>query len=147
MHFELDERLKADTILLATILEYKILLNKDSRFPWIILVPKVNGLSEMHHLSYDLQANYLKISNLMSKVLHHIYSPHKINIASLGNIVKQLHIHHVARFEYDEAWPGPIWGVGQAIPYSQTELEHTCHLFKKIIEDINQGELNVNYHN
>ncbi len=146
MSFKLDQRLDSDTLHISTINGICILLHKDKRFPWIILVPSILGVTEFHYLDYKVQIDCLKISNLVSKTLTQLYSPDKINIASIGNIVKQLHIHHVARFEYDAAWPGPIWGAGSPDFYTNDECEQQAIEINRVLNSINQGELNVNYH-
>lgn len=146
MSHTLDPRLANDTLHIATINSVSVLLHKDKRFPWIILVPNIESISELHNLDFDMQIICLKISNLISRVLTELYSPDKINIASLGNIVKQLHIHHVARFAYDDAWPGPIWGAGDPDFYTNDECEQQAVQVNRVIDSINQGELHVNYH-
>jgi diadenosine tetraphosphate (Ap4A) HIT family hydrolase len=123
MSFELDSRLSRDSILIANIDKVQVRLSKDSRYPWLILVPEITGITELHDLSYEQQLCVLNVSNITSLLLKTCFSPDKLNVASLGNVVKQLHIHHVARFEIDDAWPGPIWGQGESVLYGEDELQ------------------------
>lgn len=117
MKFKLDPRLETDSSYICTIGLCQIRMSNDSRYPWLILIPELADLTEIDDLSLFQQVEVLKISNILSKALKTCFKPDKLNTACLGNIVKQLHIHHVARFEYDDAWPGPIWGQGKSIPY------------------------------
>ena len=120
--FELDERLNSDTVVVTDLPLCRVLLMNDSQFPWLILVPRINGLAELHELDDENMQQFVTESRVASKVLQKCFTPHKLNIAALGNVVRQLHIHHVARFEADIAWPAPIWGRQPAVPYSQTAL-------------------------
>ncbi len=115
--FTLDARLQAETTEIGELDLCKILLMDDSRFPWIVLVPKRAGLVEIIDLgSADLQRLMDEIATA-SGVLEAATSPYKLNIAALGNIVRQLHVHVIARFENDAAWPSPVWGKGERVPY------------------------------
>jgi diadenosine tetraphosphate (Ap4A) HIT family hydrolase len=113
--FILHPQLAADTILVGEFPLCQVLLAKDGNFPWLILVPKINEISEFHDLTNEQQIQFLSESNAVSKLLKDGLSADKINIAALGNMVPQLHIHHVARFKEDACWPKPIWGQIPAI--------------------------------
>lgn len=95
----------------------------DSNYPWFILVPRVQGLSEIIELDNDQLAQFWQESNKLSRMLKTDFSAEKLNIAALGNVVAQLHIHHIARFKHDVAWPQPVWGVVSAIPYTNLQIE------------------------
>lgn len=99
----------------------------DSRYPWVILIPKVDGVSEIHELAEEQQQLLLRESMRLSKALDQLFSPHKLNIAALGNMVRQLHVHHIVRFENDASFPKPVWGVGDAVPYDPEALEETVN--------------------
>lgn len=115
--FVLDPRLDAETSVLGELGLCKVLLMDDARFPWIVLVPKRAGLVEIIDLgSADLVRLIEEIATA-SGVLEAATSPHKLNVAALGNVVRQLHVHIVARFENDAAWPSPVWGKGERVPY------------------------------
>ena len=120
--FKLDERLQNDTALVTDLPLCRVLLMNDSQFPWLILVHRINDLAELHELDDAQTVQYVAESRLTSKVLQHVFTPYKLNVAALGNVVRQLHIHHVARFETDVAWPAPIWGRQAAVPYSAEAL-------------------------
>ncbi len=111
----------------------RVLLMNDSRYPWLILVPRRPNISEIHHLSKDDQALLLSEISQTSKYLEKEYAPKKINIGALGNIVAQLHVHIVARHEGDAAWPGPVWGHSEALPY---DGENATEMVKKIKAEI-----------
>jgi diadenosine tetraphosphate (Ap4A) HIT family hydrolase len=120
--FELDPRLANDTIVLGDFIESRLLLVKDSRYPWCILVPKHSEITEMYQLSQSQQAQITKESALLGQTLMSLFDGVSLNIAALGNVVSQLHIHHVVRYVDDSTWPGPIWGVGTAVAYSRDDL-------------------------
>jgi diadenosine tetraphosphate (Ap4A) HIT family hydrolase len=120
--FVLDPRLQADTQPIGDLLFVRVLLLDDARFPWLILVPRIAGLRELIELSQTDQQRLLDDINRAAHVLHAIEKPDKLNIAMLGNVVPQFHVHVIARFERDAAWPKPVWGVGERIPYSAQEL-------------------------
>ena len=100
----------------------KVLLMNDSQYPWFILVPRQAGLKESIDLSDDDQIVLMKESAKLSHLLQKLFSPEKLNVAALGNMVPQLHIHHIARFKTDVAWPAPVWGKFSAVPYSDVQI-------------------------
>jgi diadenosine tetraphosphate (Ap4A) HIT family hydrolase len=108
--FELDPRLAADTLLIGDGGLCRVLLMNEDRYPWVILVPRVAGLTELYQLSPTQRQQLLDESMQLSERMMAHFSGHKLNVAALGNVVAQLHIHHVVRFRDDEAWPGPVWG-------------------------------------
>ena len=120
--FELNPRLQADTQILGDLPLCRVLLAKDSQYPWLILVPRVAGLREIHHLLPEQQQQLMQESCAVAALMEEALGPDKINVAALGNLVPQLHLHHVARFSTDAAWPGPIWGAHPAIPYQAQDL-------------------------
>lgn len=110
MTFALHPQLAKDTTLVGDLPLCRLLLSKDGNYPWFILVPRLVDTTEFHQLTDEQQAQYLIESNAVSLFLKENIGADKINIAALGNMVPQLHIHHVARFKDDIAWPNPIWG-------------------------------------
>lgn len=120
--FALDDRLRADTALVASLTLCDILLMNDTRFAWLILVPRRAGLVEVSDLGSDGQALLWHEVQRACAVLREVAPCDKLNIGALGNIVRQLHVHVVARCEGDAAWPGPVWGSGAAIPYAEKAL-------------------------
>ena len=123
MPFILDDRLVKDTIHLLELPLCRFLLMNDRRYPWLILVPRYSGLSEIHDLSDKDQSTLISEVTSATRALEKLFQPKKINVASLGNMVSQLHIHVIARLEEDEAWPNPVWGIGKSIIYSKNEAK------------------------
>ena len=121
--FSLAPELQRDCIELADWPLCKVLLMNDSQYPWFILVPRVADVKEIIDLSEELQITLLQESGKLSKLLQQVFSPDKLNIAALGNMVPQLHVHHIARFTTDPAWPAPIWGKLPTVPYSDEQIE------------------------
>ncbi|BBC41490.1 HIT family protein [Photobacterium damselae subsp. piscicida] len=119
MNFTLHERLAADTSVLGDFPLSRVLLAKEALGPWIILVPKKDNLREIHHLSEQEQIQLIKESCLIAQLLETDYKAEKINVGALGNLVPQLHLHYIARFSDDIAWPGPIWGNTKGIQRSE----------------------------
>lgn len=89
----------------------------DSRYPWLILVPRLPALRELADLSRDQQHSLLDEIHRASTALGTLGAFDKLNIGALGNIVEQLHVHVIARKHGDDAWPAPVWGRGSAVPY------------------------------
>ena len=125
--FKLDRQLEQDTVLVADWHLCQVRLMNDSRYPWVILIPKVEDVSEIHQLADEQQQLLLGESVRLSKALEQLFAPHKLNVASLGNMVRQLHIHHIVRFEDDASFPRPVWGVGDAVPYEAEALNETVN--------------------
>lgn len=120
--FVLHPRLEADTAPLTDWPLCRIVLMKDSNYPWLILVPRRAGIAEITDLSPPDQAALMAEIARASAALRGLTAPDRINVAALGNMVPQLHVHVIARFNGDPAWPGPVWGARPAIPYSPEAL-------------------------
>ena len=120
--FELDSRLQRDTVTLGNLPLCQVLLSRDANYPWCLLVPRREAVREIHHLNEEDRLQLIRESCHLAEVMAAVFVPKKMNIAALGNQVSQLHVHHVARFENDRAWPQPIWGVVAAAAYSDAEL-------------------------
>lgn len=123
--FTLDPRLEQDTVAVTDLLLSRVLLMRDARYPWLILVPAKQGLSEFDELEPADRARLFDEIADCARALRILYDPEKINVGALGNIVRQLHIHVVARRTDDPAWPGPVWGYGDAVPYAPEKLTET----------------------
>jgi diadenosine tetraphosphate (Ap4A) HIT family hydrolase len=121
--FKLYQRLQKDTIGITQLALSRVLLMNDSSFPWLILVPEREGVREIHELGPEDRLLLIEEITVASEIIRKLYSPDKINIGALGNLVPQLHIHVVGRFRTDRAWPGPVWGTGVARPYAAEELD------------------------
>lgn len=121
--FFLDERLENDTLPVAKLALCDVRLMNDSRWPWLILVPRIVGAEEIHHLNADDEAELYKEISEAALVLETVTGCLKINTGALGNIVRQLHVHIIARHEGDANWPGPVWGFGKRLDYDEKVAE------------------------
>jgi diadenosine tetraphosphate (Ap4A) HIT family hydrolase len=124
--FQLDYRLRADTIAVEDWDLSRVLLMNDASYPWLILVPRRAGLRDFHDLAgpdlLRLTAEIVRASNKLIALFPDGGKPDKMNVAALGNQVPQLHVHVIARFAGDPAWPRPVWGAAPARPYDETAL-------------------------
>ena len=127
--FALDPRLAADSAFIADGPLSQLRLMNDARFAWLVLVPRVADAVEWVDLDGNQQRLLLAELNLAARLLRASGPCHKLNIGALGNIVRQLHVHVIARNEGDAAWPGPVWGSGAPRKASPSELqEKVCRL-------------------
>ncbi len=131
--FTLDPKLNADTFLVADLKISRLLLSNNANYPWLILVPRHADLVELTDLNFEDQTQVLREINLVAAVLQKKFQPHKLNIAALGNVVRQLHIHVIARFENDAAFPNPVWG-GAAKPYVPEDAERLIQELQLLIK-------------
>ena len=122
----LHPRLAADCLRLGAFPLSELLLMNDARYPWYILVPRREGIREIYALAEADQSQLLHESSTLARAMVEALAPHKLNIAAIGNIVPQLHLHHVARFTGDAAWPAPVWGRGEAEPYAGESWREVC---------------------
>ncbi len=120
--FELDPRLAADSVFIADGPLSQVRLMDDTRFPWLLLVPRVPGAAEWIDLDGGQQRLLLAELDQLSRLLRGEPGVEKINIGALGNIVRQLHVHVVGRHAGDPAWPGPVWGSGTAARHAADAL-------------------------
>jgi diadenosine tetraphosphate (Ap4A) HIT family hydrolase len=116
--FELHPRLAADCFDLGDLSLCRLLLMNDARFPWCILVPRIEGLRDFHDVPREERLTLFDEIERVSKVLAAEANAIKMNVAALGNMVPQLHVHVIARTANDAAWPGPVWNAGPAVPYA-----------------------------
>ena len=117
-----DPRLSADSTFVATLALSDLRLMNDSRFPWVILVPRIEA-TEIIDLSAADRTRLLDEIVTVSTALRDVTRCHKLNVAALGNLVRQLHVHVIARFTTDAAWPKPVWGVGEAVAYKPADRD------------------------
>ena len=115
--FQLDARLAADTLFVAEWQLCRVLLMDDAQFPWLVLVPRREGFTELDDLAERERTQLMREIARAMKMLRGVVECDKLNVGALGNIVRQLHVHVVARREGDAAWPGPVWGHGPAHHY------------------------------
>ncbi|GAA0858236.1 HIT domain-containing protein [Aliiglaciecola litoralis] len=117
--FQLAAALDNDCFHVCDLPLSKILLMNDSQYPWFIQVPRINNVSEIIELSDCQQSQLWYESKILSEAIGELFNPDKLNMGALGNVVSQLHIHHIARYHSDVAWPKPVWGQAPAVPYQQ----------------------------
>jgi len=116
--FALHDGLARDTHALATWSLSRVLLMNDANYPWLILVPERAGARELIDLDASDRATLIEECARASMILRALVKPDKLNVATLGNVVPQLHVHVIARFATDAAWPKPVWGVRPPTPYT-----------------------------
>ena len=133
--FELDSRLHNDTFFVCDLTLCRVLLMNDKQFPWLILVPMRNNIAEIIDLPEQEQQTLLAESAKVSKVLQQVFTPYKLNVGALGNVVRQLHVHHVARFEHDVAWPKPVWGNQVPVAYDDAEASAILSTLKQALSE------------
>ncbi|WP_181699932.1 HIT domain-containing protein [Chthonobacter albigriseus] len=121
--FALDPRLSADTKVLGDLALCRLLLMNDATWPWLVLVPRRAGLVELIDLDRESRVLLMDEIAIVSSALKAATEPVKLNVAALGNMVRQLHVHVIARFDTDPAWPGPVWGRVPARPYSDASAQ------------------------
>jgi len=121
--FVLDARLAADTHLIGDLPLSQLRLFDDARFPWFVLVPRIAGARELIDLDESDQRTLLAEVSRLGRVLESDLRPDKLNVAALGNVVPQLHVHVIARFTNDVAWPHPVWGRGERVAYTASERD------------------------
>ncbi|ANG62390.1 histidine triad (HIT) protein [Marinobacterium aestuarii] len=137
LEFELHPQLAQDCIPLGDFALCRLLLINDANYPWFVLVPRRSGVSEIYHLSSEDQVQLMRESCFLAENLADAFVARKMNVASLGNMVPQLHLHHIVRFEKDPAWPGPVWGKLPARTYTAEQVAG----IRKKLQALMSGEL------
>jgi diadenosine tetraphosphate (Ap4A) HIT family hydrolase len=130
---DIHPQLKNDCLILGKLELCHVLLMRDANYPWCILVPDRENVTEIHHLNEADQQQLMRESALLSRALEKVFSPDKLNIAALGNIVPQCHIHHVVRYRTDPAWPAPVWGRVPVKEYSEDALAGVVATLKQAL--------------
>lgn len=120
--FALDQRLQQDTLVIGDFPLCRLLLSNDSNYPWFILVPRINGISEVFHLDVADQQKLWEETTGLAQLLSDGLGADKMNIGALGNVVSQLHVHVIVRKRDDAAWPAPVWGKHPARPYTEEQV-------------------------
>ena len=121
MRFELDERLQNDSYFVCQLSLSQVRLINDSQFIWCVLIPEINKVVEVIDLNELQQSQMWLESALLSRALKAGFAPDKLNVAAIGNVVSQLHVHHICRFKTDVAWPAPVWGRQAMVNYQESE--------------------------
>lgn len=131
--FELDQRLQQDTLFVTDLRLCRLLLLNDRRYPWLILVPRRDNAVEVLDLAPQDQTLLCQESLLICQLLKRLHPEGKLNLGALGNVVAQLHLHHVMRFEHDPAWPGPVWGHSRAEPYRDPDAQALLERLRSLL--------------
>lgn len=121
--FKLHPQLEKDCLQLGKFTLCQLLLMNDANYPWFILVPTSSDITEIFQLSRNEQQRLQAESSYLSAHLSKLFSADKMNIAAIGNLVPQLHIHHIARYRHDPCWPQPVWGALPPTPYTEKQRE------------------------
>ncbi len=132
--FQLHPQLRQDCEYLGCFTLCHVLWMRDANYPWAILVPDREAVCEIHELSTEDQAQLMRESCCLSRVLAERFEAHKMNLGALGNLVPQLHIHHVVRYRTDPAWPSPVWGRVPPRAYDPQTLAEICAGLKQALE-------------
>mgnify|MGYP001818395886 CR=1 FL=1 len=119
----LHPQLEKDCIHIGDFSLCSLLLLNDANYPWFILLPNRDSLTEIHQLTVTDQHQLIAESSCFSRCLEQLFRPDKINIAAIGNVVPQLHIHHIARYRSDACWPAPVWGTVPATAYTEDGID------------------------
>ncbi|RON23249.1 HIT family protein [Pseudomonas brassicacearum] len=120
--FALDPRLQQDTLPIGDFPLCRLLLSNDSNYPWFILVPRRDDISEIFQLGVAEQQQLWQETTALAETLKDVFDADKLNIAALGNVVSQLHMHVIVRKREDAAWPAPVWGKVAAKPYEADQI-------------------------
>lgn len=131
--FALNPQLEKDTFLIGSLNLSDILLMNDSRYPWIILVPRFADAVDITDLSAENRLIFTEEINQIAVLMKQHFQPDRLNIAMLGNIVPQLHCHIIARFETDFAWAKPVWGIGDAVPYKSEQKKTMISILREFL--------------
>lgn len=122
----LHPRLAEDCLRIGAFPLCELLLMNDARYPWYILVPRRDDIREIYELTWADQQQLMYESSQLACSMDRALSPDKLNIATIGNVVPQLHMHHIARFDSDDTWPAPVWGQGTSRPYAPDNWQKAC---------------------
>ncbi len=132
--FQLHPRLKEDCIAIGRFDLCQLLMMNDSQYPWFILVPEKTGIKEIYQLGKTERRVLTDESSFLAEKMAALYNADKLNIAAIGNLVPQLHIHHVVRYQSDKAWPAPIWGKFAAVPYTRQQITDNIDRVKERLQ-------------
>jgi diadenosine tetraphosphate (Ap4A) HIT family hydrolase len=134
--FSLHPQLAKDSFIVGELPLSTVLLCNDANYPWVILVPRREGIREAYQLNETDQLQLLKENNAVAELMNKHFAADKMNVAALGNQVPQLHIHHIARYQSDAAWPGPIWGAVANKPYMEEQKEQRLQELRQIFDSL-----------
>lgn len=133
--FVMDPRLQEDTFVLGDFPLSRLLLSKDANYPWFILVPRRADISELFQLDDKDQRQLWNETTALAETLKDSFAADKMNVATLGNVVSQLHMHVIVRRRNDPAWPAPVWGNKPAIAYTTEQVANIRQRLKTVLDD------------
>lgn len=133
--FALDSRLQQDCLVIGDFPLCRLLLMNDSNYPWFILVPRREEVSELFQLDADDQRQLWQETTLLAETLKDIFAADKMNVATLGNVVSQLHMHVIVRRREDASWPAPVWGRYPAQPYTEQQAGQVVDKLRSVLAD------------
>ncbi|MEG0858940.1 MAG: HIT domain-containing protein [Pseudomonas sp.] len=133
--FDLDPRLQEDTYVLGDFPLCRLLLSKDANYPWFILVPRRADISELFQLNDSDQQQLWKETTALAETLKDSFAADKMNVATLGNVVAQLHMHVIVRRRNDPAWPAPVWGNKPATAYTAEQVADVRQRLLTVLDD------------
>ncbi len=136
MLFPIDPRLDAETLAIGELPLSRLLLMDDTRWPWLILVPRIAGARELIDLDGNDRAALMDEVTQVARALEVLHRPDKLNIAALGNVVPQLHVHVIARNSDDAAWPKPVWGHGERVPHAADDASAQVARWRDALKDL-----------
>lgn len=146
-NFQLHQQLHNDCFVVGDFEINRVLLINNNQLPWFILVPRITDATELYLLPQQIQNKIQTESRVFATVLMEHYQGDKLNIATIGNLVPQLHIHHIVRYHTDPCWPGVVWGQLPPSPYSDHEKQHALAKAEKILTTVkdllNEGYFRV----
>lgn len=134
--FTMDDRLATDTYHVRTVSEISVRLMDDARWPWVILIPQIGGLRDYDDIDLYTRGNLDGLAADVSRILKISDLCQSTNIATLGNVVKQFHLHVVGRRNGDPGWPGPVWGFGERQPYAVAKAEEMIARLNNHLADL-----------
>lgn len=130
-HFKLHPRIEQDSMAAGRFELCQLRIQNDCQYPWFILIPERNDITEIYQLDKTDQQQLIVESCYLAEQLAKLHKADKMNIAAIGNLVPQLHIHHIVRYQNDRAWPAPIWGKFPAIAYTETAISEQLQRLKQ----------------
>jgi len=133
--FALDPRLQQDTVPIGDFELCRLLLSNDSNYPWFILVPRREAISELFQLDTADQQQLWRETTALAELLKDLFDADKLNVATLGNVVSQLHMHVIVRKHEDAAWPAPVWGKQPAVPYEAGQVAAIREQLRQILTE------------
>mgnify|MGYP000860217877 FL=1 len=133
MTFTLHPTLAADSTPVVSLELSDVRLMRDARYPWVLVIPRVANVKDAYQLDPVQQQTLTRESAQVSRALMALFAPFKLNVAVLGNVLPQLHLHHIARSPGDPAWPRPVWGVGEPVPYTDERLATRVQQLRNVL--------------